>query len=137
MDVSFMLVADYANSTVDGKLYIMGVFSRISAALFPVVHPEMYVVVQLRASRHEYNRRFKLEIKLLDEDAAQIVGLTINAQVPQGERGQAVTMNHIIRLNSVHFLRPGDFEFSVLIDDDLKGIVPLQLTANTPMPKEE
>ncbi len=37
MDVSFMLVADYANSTVDGKLYIMGVFSRISASQFPVV----------------------------------------------------------------------------------------------------
>lgn len=132
-----MLVADYANSTVDGKLYIMGVFSRISASQFPVVHPEMFVVVQLRASRHEYNRRFKLEIKLLDEDAAQIVGLTINAQVPQGERGQVVTMNHIIRMNSVQFPRPGDYEFSLLIDDDLKGIVPLQLTANVPAPRQE
>ena len=132
-----MLVADYANSTVDGKLYIMGVFSRISAPQFPVVHPELFVVVQLRASRHEYNRRFKLDIKLLDEDAAQIVGLTINGQVPQGERGQAVTLNHIVRMNSVQFPRAGDYEFSLLIDDDLKGIVPLKLTSTTVVPRQE
>jgi hypothetical protein len=127
MDLSFMLVADYASSSSDGKLYIMGVFSRIAAPQFPVAHAEMYVVVQLRASRHEINRRFTLDLKLLDEDATQVISLSLASQVPPGERGQAVTLNHIIRLNHIVFPRPGDYEFSVLVDNDVKGITSLQL----------
>lgn len=82
MDLSFMLISDYANTTGDGKLNVMGIFGSITATSFPTTHPEMYVIAQLTASSAEYNRSFKFELKLMDEDGQQIGNIVTDAVVP-------------------------------------------------------
>ena len=64
MELSFMLAADYANVTNNGKLNVMGIFSSINATKFPVKHPQMYIIAQLRVGPAEYGRNFTLELKL-------------------------------------------------------------------------
>jgi hypothetical protein len=128
MELAFLLVADYANTTGDGKLNVMGIFQNIFAVQFPVAHPEMYVIAQFTAGPAEYGRRRKLEIKLLDEDAAQeIVSFSTDVEIPRGTGGQRVSVPVILRLVNTTFPKPGTYEFSVLLDEDLKGSLAVQV----------
>jgi hypothetical protein len=128
MELAFLLVADYANTTGDGKLNVMGIFQSIFAAQFPVAHPEMYFIAQFTAGPAEYGRRRKLEIKLLDEDAAQeIVSFSTEVEIPRGAGGQRVNIPAVLRLVNTVFPKPGTYEFSVVLDEDLKGSLAIQV----------
>lgn len=136
MDLSFMLISDYTNTTGDGKLNVMGIFGSITSMTFPTTHPEMYVIAQLVASPAEYNRAFKFELKLMDEDGQQIGNIITNAEVPKPETGRYVRMNHVLRLVNITFPGPGEYEFVVLVDNDVKGTLSIEVnqapTSNDP-----
>ena len=127
MKLPILLVADYANTTVDGKLNVMGIFQNISAGTFPTMHPEMFVIAQFAAGPAEYGRKFKIEIKLLDEDAKELVSFSTDAQVPQGLPGQPIQMPVILRLVNTVFPNPGTYQFSVLVDGDEKESLSIQV----------
>jgi hypothetical protein len=133
MELTFLHVAEYANSTENKKLNVMGIFSNISAMQFPATHPEMYLVAQLSAKAHEYGRAFKLGIKLINEDATQeIISFQADSVVPKGEKGLPVNMNLTLRLVNTVFPAPGTYEFSVLVDGDVKGTVAIDLIQLAP-----
>jgi hypothetical protein len=127
MDLSFMLISDYANTTGDGKLNVMGIFGSITATSFPTTHPEMYVIAQLAASPAEYNRAFKFELKLMDEDGQQIGNIVTDAVVPVPDTGRYIRLNHVLRLVNITFPKPGEYEFVVLVDNDVKGTLPIEV----------
>lgn len=134
MYISLLLIADYANTTADGKLNVMGIFSNLRSNKFPVQHPEMYLIAQLIASPAEYGRTYELCLKLLDEDATQeLVNITMTRTIPKGSNGQQVRQDVIVRLNNLQFQRPGTYEFSILIDKDLKGTKTIEVET-LPMP---
>lgn len=132
MEITFLQVADYANTTADQKLNVMGIFSNISALTFPIVHPEMYLVAQLNARAPEYGRKFKFGVKLINEDGAEILNFSGDAAVPVGDRGLPVHMNLTFRLVNTQFPAAGTYEFSLLIDGDVKGALPVELLQVTP-----
>jgi hypothetical protein len=137
MDLSFMLISDYANTTGDGKLNVMGIFGSITATSFPTTHPEMFVIAQLAASPAEYNRAFKFELKLMDEDGQQIGNIITDAVVPVPETGRYIRLNHVLRLVNITFPKPGEYEFVVLIDNDVKGALPIEVNqAPSPQPEQ-
>lgn len=128
MDLTLLLIADYANTTADGKLNVMGIFESISAASFPATHAEMYLIARFTAGPAEYGRVFKMEVKLINEDATQeLVNFSAENTVPRGQNGQKVHLNHLLRLNNLTFPTPGTYEFSVLVDNDLKGTLPIEV----------
>jgi len=123
MQLDFFLIADYANITIDGKLNVMGVFNSIHSTQFPTVHPEMYLVAKLSASPSEYGSKRKLSVKLLDEDAQLINSLLEREiEVPHGKEGRIAEIRQILRLTGLSFPKPGTYEFSILVDNDQKGI---------------
>ena len=128
MELQILLIADYANTTGDGKLNVMGIFQNIFAASFPVAHPEMYLIAQFTAGPAEHGRKRKIEIALLDEDAAEeLVSFSADLEIPQGAGGQRVNVPFLLRLVNTHFPRPGTYEFTVLVDNDEKGSLPIQV----------
>jgi hypothetical protein len=128
MELTFLHVAEYANSTEDKKLNVMGIFNNINATNFPAAHPEMYLVAQLSARASEYGRKFKLGIKLLNEDASKvIIDFQGDAEVPTGRNGLPVNMNIMLRLVNTVFPEPGTYGFSVLVDGDEKGTLPIEV----------
>lgn len=128
MELTLLLAADYANTTADGKLNVMGIFKNIKTLKFPAVQPEMYLVMQLEASPAEYGRTFNLRVKLLDEDAVKsLVNINIKRTVPHGKGGHVVHQNVLARLNGVRFPTAGTYEFSVLVDNDVKGTLAINL----------
>jgi hypothetical protein len=129
VELTFLHVAEYANTTADQKLNVMGIFNNINAANFPATHPEMFLVAQLTAQASEYGRQFQLGIKLLNEDATQeVINFSGPVIVPRGDNGLRVNMNFMIRFVNTVFNSPGTYEFSVLVDGDVKGSLPLQLS---------
>jgi len=127
MEVKLALLADYANVTKEGKLNVMGVFTHINAPVFPWVHPQMQLVLQLEAGPAEWETDKQLEIKLLDQDGIQILSIGGGLKVPKGQSGRRVQMQSIMSLVNVPFNTEGDYCFYVLIGGETKKEAPLQV----------
>jgi len=121
-----LLAADYANVTREGKPNVMGVFSNIRAEHFPARHPEMHVVISLAASPAEYGTRRTLRLKLINEDGSlTLVEGSQMMEIPEGGGGRRMELTRIFRLRDIVFPSPGDYQISVLVDNDEKGSLPL------------
>jgi len=127
MDVTLALLADGANVTPDGKLNVLGIFNALGANAYPVIHPQMHLVVRFETSNAESGRAKKVEIQLSDEDGQKLIALNANLVVPKGAPGQPIRMNHILALNGVRFPKAGDYVFNVFVNGDLKASIDLKL----------
>ncbi|MEO5510630.1 MAG: hypothetical protein ABIS27_08355 [Longimicrobiales bacterium] len=126
MQVKLALLADYANVTAEGKLNILGIFDRINVHELPVVHPQMHLILRLEAHPAERNRSHNVEIRLHDPDGQTIFEVT-GDMVPQGTGGQTVSANQILTLNNLHLSKTGGYNFVVLVNNDLKSEVLLEV----------
>lgn len=132
MDLTVLLLADYANVAERGKLNVMGIFGTLYSKKFPARHPEMHLITKLSARPAEYDTTHKLTIKLLNEDATQvIVNWSRDLQVPHGT-GENVEINQILRLTDLVFPGPGRYQFSVMVDNDEKGVLSLLVMQQGP-----
>jgi len=132
MQLSFAHLADYANVTLDQKLNVMGIFASLASASFPTVHPDMCVVVQLTARSPEYGRKFKVDVRLVDEDGTVIVPFEAELTVPHDDHGLPVNMNLIFRMVNTVLQKPGSYGVYILVDNDEKGSIPLDVIQITP-----
>jgi hypothetical protein len=126
MQVKLALLADYANVTAEGKLNILGIFDRINVHELPVVHPQMHLILRLEAHPAERGRAHNVEIRLHDPDGQTIFEVT-GDMVPQGTGGQTVSTNQILTLNNLHLAKTGGYNFVVLVNNDLKSEVLLEV----------
>jgi hypothetical protein len=100
-------------------------FSQINVPVFPAAHPQMFVVAQFAVPPAEYGRKFKLTVKLIDEDGQEMFSTPpLDQEAPRGT-GLSVYANVMLRLISVVFPKAGTYEFSALVDGDTKGSLPL------------
>ena len=56
------VLADEANVSQEGKLNLMGIFDRIAAAEFPVVHPKMVFAFRVEADFADSGRAFPVHV---------------------------------------------------------------------------
>jgi len=120
MEIPLAVVADAANTSVEGKLNIFGIFNRITAASFPAVHPQMLLVIVLQADSSESGQEKSVEVQLVDSDGQKLFLLRGNITVPRGKSGYPIIINHLFHLAQVKFPKPGDYEFKILINEDPK-----------------
>jgi hypothetical protein len=131
MEVKYFLTADYANQTPEGKLNVLGIFDRIYSNSFPTIHPFLYVVGQLSANAAERGRKFTIQIKLLNEDGIEILGLGLEGEFPQDHHDPVADFAFGIALANIVFEKPGDYQFSLLVDNDEKETHRLQVLTAT------
>lgn len=122
MQVPLAVLADYANTTGEGKLNIMGIFDTIFAASAPVIHGQMQLVFRLRAQPADRGQAKGVEVRLLDADGRLIVQFGTTLQLPDdfplnGEIPQ------IIGFNNLRFERFGDYAFHILVNGETKAVV--------------
>ncbi|MFC2020373.1 DUF6941 family protein [Chloroflexota bacterium] len=128
MELQVLLCADYANVAEGGKLNVMGVFRNIYSKAFPARQPEMQIIVKLRATPAEIGQTRKITIKLMDDDAkTELVNFSRDIEVPRPAGRQQPEINQILRIRDVVFPEPGTYQFSVLVDNDEKGTLPIEL----------
>ena len=126
MQLTFALLADYANNTPEAKLNVLGIFNRINASAFPAQHPQMFLCTRFSASPAEYGQKKMIMIKLLSADADEILEVSQEVEIPS-LGGRRVDVNFVLAMNNVTFPEPGEYQFSILVDGDEKGTVPLTL----------
>jgi len=135
MDVTLALLADAANVSADGKLNILGIFNALGAHSFPVVHPQMALVLRFEASRSEEGKGRQIELQLSDTDGKKMFKIGAQLMVPTGAPpGAPIRLNHILMLNNIQFPKAGDYVFSVLVGDDEKASIDLKIVEVRPVP---
>lgn len=128
MEVALALLADYANISQEGKLNILGIFDRINAQGLPATHPQMQLIISLEADRVEAEREHKMEVELINADGTKIFSIGGNLKFglpPCGER--VVKINHILQLNDLRFDHFSNYEFKIIINNEVRKSVPLSV----------
>ena len=126
MQVKLALLADYANVTAEGKLNILGIFDRINVPEIPSVHPQMHLILRIEAHPAERNRAHNVEIRLHDPDGQTIFEVKGDL-VPLGVGAHNTATNQILTLNNLQLMKTGGYTFVVLVNNDLKSEVPLEV----------
>ena len=97
------------------KRSLIGLFDRIKASHFPLVHPSMSVYVQFR----EIEGTFDFALELYDLTQAKVMNrpLIRNFKVQEKSRDCELVFN----LLSVKFEHAGDYEFRIFVNDCVFG----------------
>ena len=128
MELRTILVADYANVAQGGKLNVMGIFGIINTKACPVRQPEMYFIASLTAGAAEFGRQTTIRVELMDSSAKlKLVDYSQQTVVPTAPGGRRAEINIIVRLRDVVFPDFGAYQFSILVDNDEKGTLPIEV----------
>lgn len=121
MNVTLAVLADYANTSKEGKLNILGVFTEINPPFLPWNQPQMYVVVSMQAEPSEAGTDMPFSILLWDGDGKEILNLEQKLSIPApGRPGTRATINNIIGLAGVPFNKPGEYAFYIRVAGEQK-----------------
>ena len=132
MDVKLALTADYANVSQDGKLNVMGIFSRVMAQQFPATHPLMHLVLVFTADASEKGRTREVRIRLVDDDGKALMDINGSFQVPESPELR-VEMQQIFALQMLQFPNAGQYAFHILVDGRSRATLPLEIAHTPPM----
>jgi hypothetical protein len=130
MEKLLIVVADYANLTGNNKLNVMGIFNELNPPSYPYRHPQMYLIIKLRAELGEFGDTRKVIIKLLDEDGNEMLVVPQQIKIPEMREGKRPEINVMMSFNNLEFPKPGAYQFVVMVDKDHKGEVSIR--ANEP-----
>ena len=126
MEVKLALTADYANVSQDGKLNVMGIFSRILAPQFPATHPLMHLILVFTAEGPEKGRTKEVRIRLVDDDGKAQMDINGSLQIPESP-DLRVEMQQIFALQMLQFPHPGHYAFHILVDGKSRATLPLEI----------
>lgn len=111
------VLADEANVSQEGKLNLMGIFDRIAAAEFPVVHPKLVFAFRVEAEFSDSARMFPIRVTMEDEDGAVLFEAAGELMAPPVTPGEYSTSNQIFSLVGLQFPRAGMYRFVVRLGD--------------------
>jgi hypothetical protein len=113
MKIPMAFLADEANISQEGKLNVLGVFDRITAAEFPVLHPRMVFAFRVQAEFSDTGRTFPVRVRMVDEDGQVMFEATGEITAPHVPPGEFSTANQVFTLVGVQFPSPGHYKFVV------------------------
>ena len=127
MKVRFAALADYSNTSQEGKLNILGVFDVIYCLQFPAAHNAMQLVMRFEADVSERGQQKEVEVRLIKDDGEVLLRLGGHLSVPAAEPGQFLISNQVLVFQNVLFPRPGYYQFDIYIEGIKKSETPLKV----------
>jgi len=127
---SFLIADAVIQDRLTGKWSIIGVFDRVMAPSFPVVHPT--VALYLRMSDAQGKYRLRVEFR---DASDRRVGLFEGIELEVKDPAQAIEVGlptHMLPLE-----KPGKYQFQLFVNDDFSASAELtvvQLTVPPPKP---
>ncbi len=115
MNISLAFLADEANVSQEGKLNVLGIFDRITAATFPVVHPRMVFAFRVQMEFSDAGRAFPVQVSLLDQNGEPMFEAVGEIMAPAVPPGEFATANQVFSMVGVQFPTEGLYRFSVTI----------------------
>lgn len=127
VDVTFAVVADYANVSREGKLNVMGIFDRVFARQLPARFPPMQLVVRLEADYAELDTEHAIRVQLSSPAGEAVFDIDGTFTPRGGQPGHKTSVNHVLQLGNVPLQEVGTHRVLVWIDGDLKREVPIHV----------
>lgn len=131
MELIYVILADAAEATSNGKFSILGGgIENIYAAAFPTVQPGLAMVIKLRpaASEVELEHEFRVEITGPNEyHAARGDVVPFKIVSAPGTSDVATAINLVINMQILLFPEPGYYVFHFFVDSQEVGIFPLHV----------
>jgi len=118
--VEYLHVCDYAFVSGNGKTAIIGIFDRIYASTFPVMHPVMYLAVQVRS---QPNQVVSLRVVIESQSGEKVIDLPEQSLMAAPDGGIALHA----QLLGVVFNRAGRYSVSVISRGEVLATKTLEL----------
>lgn len=113
MRIPMAFLADEANISQEGKLNVLGIFDRVAAAEFPVVHPRMVFAFRVQAEFGDGGRTFPVRVVMLNEANDVLFEAAGDINPPIVPHGEFSTANQVFTLVGMTFPAPGMYRFVV------------------------
>ena len=126
------VLADEANVSQEGKLNLMGIFDRIAAAEFPVVHPKLVFAFRVEAEFADSGRVFPVRVSMVDEDGSALFEAAGEMMAPPVAPGEYATANQLFSMVGVQFPHAGLYRFLVRVGDAPPHETPLLVQSAAP-----
>jgi hypothetical protein len=137
MRLLYAMLADVAVIQPDGKLYMIGGgVGTLTGPQLPIRHPQLSLVVRVEFTSLEAGRTHTMEVHGLDADGHPFAG-SVRADVtpPRGESGEA-GVQFVLNMQNLLFERYGRFVFTILVDNQELGSVPLDVNPPRQLPMQ-
>jgi hypothetical protein len=119
MRVTYAHLCDYALLSVEGKLGMLGVFSRIAVQQLPALHPQAYLVFELALDYTEIGHPFDVRVECVDADGTLVIGARTQIQTQGiGRPGDRPLVPQILRLPPIQFTRAGAYDINIFLGTD-------------------
>lgn len=119
MDVSDLILADYAAANPGGKFTLVGAgITNINAKRIPCVQPLMFLLVRLKVTRRDIGLN-KIEIRLVGEKGT-VFKADVDMQV-KPEHNEEQHLPAVIQMVNTKFEEFGTYNFEVSINGDVKS----------------
>ena len=118
MIIKLATLADYANVTNEGKMNVMGIFSRIRAFEFPTRHQQCHLIISCETNDMDRGRTFPYSVKMQDPDGKKLMEMEGVLPVHDINDDHGVhDVNLNLQLNDLTFHEPGHYQFLISIGD--------------------
>jgi hypothetical protein len=131
MRVTLAKFCDYACHVDGGKSTLIGMFDTIGGATFPLVHPTLFICVELEFQPVEGDRPVEVKLVLIDEDGKEMFGVQGQFEAPRGNARPA-TLMQAFRIDNMAFPKPGAYRLDVMEGGEQIGEALLYLVQGAP-----
>jgi hypothetical protein len=117
LNVKLAVLADYADTTSQGKLVICGLFDKLFAPQIPYTHPRMFLALQISAHPGEPSHH-RITVRMVNPDGQPIIP-EVRGEFDVGETSDNDPrgLQFVMGLEGVKFEMMGDHALDVFIDD--------------------
>lgn len=128
MKVKVAVLADCANVAEGGKLNIMGIFSDIASADFPVIYPFMVLAMRLEFEFDDNAPEHELTVRAVDADGRELMSFSQRLNELQVPPGQYHYLDRVLTFPGIVIAKPGSLSFRIEWDGAEEIRVPLRVT---------
>lgn len=126
METRIAVLADYTSVTAEGKLNVLGTFTRITSHDVPAMHPSMVVVWQLEYVGDEAGE-YDVEIEFVDADGETLQKISGPMMFPEHKPGVTATQNILFGFVNLVLPKFGLYEFRLRQGPDTKARIRLEV----------
>lgn len=131
MHVSFVLFADAANLSQEGKLNVLGVFDAVHVGQFPALHPRATLVVRLKGTNADAGTH-PMGLRWVNPRGNELWSSTAELSVaPNSGMGTEMDMPVIIQLD-LPLDMVGDFSMHIDLDGEQRATTVLHVRGGAP-----
>lgn len=118
MDISDLILADYADVSPRGKFTLVGAgFTEINAHKIPCIHRLMFLFIRVKATRQDIGKN-RFDVRIVGEKGS-IFKVEGDIDIKDNHQGEG-HIPMVFQLNNLKFDLVGDYSIEIRINGDLK-----------------